>query len=490
MNILSGTTRRLLSAFGVFFVLLGTASYFALAGLVEVHESMHSVANYNAGVRTALTLASAVRDQYAHQAHTIILGNDSHLGFHRHASDNVQALIRQLEQQLTDPEQRAFITEIAHSSQELNQLFLEQIVPAVLKKDQAAVNREHARALEIVASIQDRADSIAARYGMAIASSEQRAGVVERDSFRYVTLSQLCAILFAVAMAAYIGRSVARPLGRLEVGAARLGSGDLNTVIHIESGDEFGRLAQQFNAMTVALKEHQEKLVQSEKLAAIGRLAAGIAHEINNPLGVILGYVRLMKRKAEGELGEELRVIEEEAVRCQVIVEGLLDLARPWKQSPTPVALRELCDDIVTRLQESQQLNTIRFEIEGHADSEGNEQALRQVLLNLVKNAAEAAGPTGWVRITLDTVPEGSASVSIADSGPGLTLEARERLFEAFFTTKPHGTGLGLAVSKAIIQAHGGDIEADQGPEGGTVFRLHLPLPHPIHIPLISPEHR
>lgn len=229
--------------------------------------------------------------------------------------------------------------------------------------------------------------------------------------------------------------------------------------------------------MTAAIKEHQERLVQSEKLAAIGRLAAGIAHEINNPLGVILGYVRLMKRKADPEGIEELAVIEEEAVRCQVIVEGLLDLARPWKQAATSVDLRELCNEIIMRLRESQQLSTIRFEIDGQAQAEGNEHALRQVLLNLVRNAAEASGPTGWVHVCLDTSVTGFSSVSITDSGPGLTPESRERLFEAFFTTKPHGTGLGLAVSQAIVQAHGGNIDAESMPGGGVLFRLQLPLP-------------
>lgn len=483
MKLWSGTTRRLLTTFAVFFVLLGTASYFALAGLVEVHESMHTVADYNEGVRTALTLASAVRDQYAHQAHTIILGNATHLAFHQKASDSVLALIRQLEQDLTDPEQQALIREIADSSHELNRIFLEQIVPAVLRQDHATVSREHARVLDIVESIQHSADTIVAKNGKMILSSRLHAGVVQHNSFQGVAASQLCALLFAVAMAVYIGRSVARPLSRLEAGAARLGSGDLNTHIQIDSQDEFGHLAQQFNAMTAALKEHQEKLVQSEKLAAIGRLAAGIAHEINNPLGVILGYVRLMKRKADLEHREDLGVIEEEAVRCQVIVEGLLDLARPWRQSQSQVDLRDLAEEVVTRVQESQQLGGIRFEIQGQARIEGNEHALRQVLLNLVKNAAEAASPVGWVHIQLTATPSGPVEIAIADSGEGLSPEAHTHLFEAFFTTKPHGTGLGLAVSQAIIQAHGGNIEADSAPEGGALFRLQFPLQ-------TSPQHR
>ena len=134
--------------------------------------------------------------------------------------------------------------------------------------------------------------------------------------------------LFAMAVAVYLGRSIARPMAKLEAGAKRIAKGDLDTRIAIETPDEFGRLARAFNAMTDALKVHQEKLVQSEKLAGIGRLAAGVAHEINNPLGVILGYVRVLQKKAEGALADDLKVIEEEAVRCQEIVEGLLDLSR------------------------------------------------------------------------------------------------------------------------------------------------------------------
>ena len=231
--------------------------------------------------------------------------------------------------------------------------------------------------------------------------------------------------------------------------------------------------------MTAALRTHQAQLVQHEKLAGIGRLAAGVAHEINNPLGVILGYVRLLQRKAEGALAEDLKVVEEEAVRCQQIVEGLLDLARPGRGPVEHVALREVCDEVVARLRESSRLGDVEVRVEGDASAWAWPPRLRQVLLNLVKNAAEAAGPGGTVALRIDAAPDGGASVAVSDSGPGVKPEDRPRLFEPFFTTKSSGTGLGLAVSRAIAEAHGGRIEADTGPLGGARFTLRLPPASP-----------
>ncbi|RKH05149.1 sensor histidine kinase, partial [Corallococcus carmarthensis] len=276
----------------------------------------------------------------------------------------------------------------------------------------------------------------------------------------------------------YIGNSVARPVARLSEGAARLARGDLDVRIPEDDPGELGHLAAQLNRMTVALREHQARLVQHEKLAGIGRLAAGVAHEINNPLGVILGYVRLLQRRAEGALAEDLRVVEEEAVRCQDIVEGLLDLARPGRGPLEPVPLRDACEEVVSRLRESTRVGPqVSVAVLGEGTAWAQAPRLRQVLLNLVKNAAEAAGEGGRVEVRIAVDAEGASRVAVSDSGPGVTAEARARLFEPFFTTKLSGTGLGLAVSQAIAEAHGGRIDVDTGPLGGARFTLSLPAP-------------
>jgi len=470
-----GITRKLLFAFGALVALFAAASLFALGRIAEIHEGTHALQAASGRVRTALELATAVRDEYAHLAHTIILGNDSHARFHAEARARVEALTRKLWEQAQDAEERAWVSDIQESSDALDQLYRETLLPAVMAKDHAAVTAVHGRALELVASIQARADALARRFDTSIGSFEEHVGAVEHASFLWAVLFLGGATLFAAGVGLYIGNSVARPVARLTEGASRLAQGDLTTRIPEGAPDEFGRLAAQFNRMTEALRTHQEQLVQHEKLAGIGRLAAGVAHEINNPLGVILGYVRLLQRKAEGSLAEDLKVLEEEAVRCQEIVEGLLDLARPGRIAVERVALREVCDEVVARLQEASRLGGVEVRVEGDASTCAHPQRVRQVLFNLVKNAAEAAGTGGRVQVRIEPSADGGASVAVADSGPGVKPEDRPRLFEPFFTTKSTGTGLGLAVSQAIAHAHNGRIEADMGPLGGARFTLHLP---------------
>jgi len=297
---------------------------------------------------------------------------------------------------------------------------------------------------------------------------------VEHRTNRFLVALLIGAPLLAAAITLAIGRSIARPLSRLREGAARLSRGDLDTRIAVESTDELGALASQFNAMTAALKDHQQRLVQSEKLAGIGHLAAGVAHEINNPLGVILGYAKLLERKAEGELREDLRVIQEESLRAKAIVEGLLDLSRPPDPTRERIDLRQACDEVVARLGEAHLLDGVEVRVEGSGVADGHPAKLRQVVSNLVRNAAEAAGSGGRVAVRV-AEGDGETKVAVADDGPGLTREARARLFEPFFTTKERGTGLGLALSRAIARGHGGDLEACDGAEGGAVFTLTVP---------------
>jgi two-component system NtrC family sensor kinase len=470
-----GITRKLLLAFGALVALFAAASLFALGRIAEIHDGTHALQAASARVRAALELATAVRDEYAHLAHTIILGNDSHARFHAEARARVETLTRTLWEQAQDAEERAWVSDIQESGDALDQLYRETLLPAVMAKDHAAVTAAHGRALELVASIQARADALARRFDASIGSFEEHVGAVEHASFLWAVLFLGGATLFAAGVGLYIGNSVARPVARLTEGASRLAQGDLTTRIAEGAPDEFGRLAAQFNRMTEALRTHQEQLVQHEKLAGIGRLAAGVAHEINNPLGVILGYVRLLQRKAEGSLAEDLKVVEEEAVRCQEIVEGLLDLARPGRVAVERVALREVCNEVVARLQEASRLGGVEVRVEGEASACAHPQRVRQVLFNLVKNAAEAAGTGGRVEVRIEPHAGGGASVAVSDSGPGVKPEDRPRLFEPFFTTKNSGTGLGLAVSQAIAHAHNGRIEADMGPLGGARFTLHLP---------------
>lgn len=475
MTLPSGTSRRLLFAFAALVGLFGIASYVALAGYSEIHEELHRIKHHEAGAQTALELANAVRDQYVLQAQTILVHVSGDLTGYEEARKRVLTLVAQARNHTPGPHERQLLDDIELVGAELDRLFRTKILPGLPSGNLEALRQHHARARDLLSFVQEQADRLASRLRASIGSLEQHTATVQHAAFRWMVFFLAASTLFAAAVGIYIGRSVARPVALLEKGAAALARGDLSTRIHLDATDEFGRLAAQFNMMTVALSSHQQKLVQSERLAGIGRLAAGVAHEINNPLGVILGYVRVMRKRADLPLDQDLRVIEEEAVRCQEIVEGLLDLSRPQSVSADPVDLRQVCDEAVSRLNEAFQLAEVAVHVDGSGRVAGHRQRLWQVILNLIKNAVEAAGESGRVDIGIAPVAPGHVAVRVKDSGPGISPEVRERLFEPFFTTKPTGTGLGLAVSRAIAEAHGGEIIATSSPAGGAVFELRLP---------------
>jgi two-component system NtrC family sensor kinase len=473
-----GTARRLFLAFALLVSTFALASWVTWAQLREIRRGLAEMKAHEEGVRVALELASAVRDQYAHQAHTIILGNASHLHLYEEAEGRVKLLTGQVRAHAEQADERAWVDDIERATGELDVIFRQRIVPAVLRRDLAGVQDEHDRAQLVVTFIQDRTDRLAHRFEASIAAFRAEVGALQEAASRRTIFFLVGAPLLAIAVGAYVLRSVARPVERLRQGAERLARGDLDTRIDVDTPDEFGALARQFNAMTASLKEHQDRLVQSEKLAGIGRLAAGVAHEINNPLAVILGYARLLHRQADEAAAKDLQVIEDETLRAKLIVDGLLELARPREAEPEPLDLRALCDEAVARLRETRLLDGVDVSVAGEGRVRGHPYKLRQVVLNLVRNAAEAAGAGGRVAVAVEAGADGAA-VTVRDSGPGLPEDARARLFEPFYTTKPSGTGLGLAVSQGIVRAHGGAIEAGAAPGGGATFTIRLPANPP-----------
>jgi signal transduction histidine kinase len=427
------------------------------------------------GVRLSLELASAVRDQYAHQAHTIIIGDRSHIGLYAGAAQKVRALTPQVRERAPGVDERAWVDEIERASRELDSIFRDNIVPAVVAGNVTDVREAHARAQLVVTRIQDRVEMLVHRFEGEMDALQRDIEVIQRATFRWLVALLVGAPILAAVVTYTVGRSIARPLARLREGAARLAAGDLDARIAIDSPDEFGDLARQWNGMTSALKDHQQKLVETEKLAGIGRLAAGVAHEINNPLGVILGYAKLLRKRVDGAAQEDLRVIEEETLRCKEIVEGLLDLSRPLQAARERVDLRDVCDEVVARLGEARLLDGVEVRVGGAGTVEGHPSKVRQIVANLVRNAAEAAGPGGTVDVAIRD-EGGGVAVEVTDDGPGIDANTRGRLFEPFFTTKPQGTGLGLAVSRALARAHGGEVEAaSSSGEGGARFTFRVP---------------
>jgi C4-dicarboxylate-specific signal transduction histidine kinase len=234
------------------------------------------------------------------------------------------------------------------------------------------------------------------------------------------------------------------------------------------------------------LRSAQQRLVMSEKLAAIGQLAAGVAHEINNPVAVIQGNLDVL-RETLGAAAEpampEIRLIQDQVFRIRLIVTKLLQFARPAEYAGylEPVALDQVVQDSLVLVAHQMKKTSVAVMQEMHATRPVtvNRNELQQVLINLIVNALQAMPEGGTLLLTAGDREEGGVKggfVAVADSGPGIAPEDRERLFDPFFTTKTSdGTGLGLWVSLGLVQRYGGRIDIACPPSGGSVFTVWLP---------------
>jgi two-component system, NtrC family, sensor histidine kinase HydH len=224
----------------------------------------------------------------------------------------------------------------------------------------------------------------------------------------------------------------------------------------------------------------QEQIELKKHLAALGELSAGIAHEFKNALATISGYAQMIRAEArEPELSDHAERILDQTRSITHVVTEFLKYARPLDISDEVVELRGLIERVVTEIGEGLPNVSVRFEGEFH-DVAGDEGLLRQALLNLTRNAAEACGSANGGRVTLLgeivwTGQSGFQRITVTDNGPGIADDALQQLFRPFFTTKAHGTGLGLAVVQKIVVQHGGQVEARNRAEGGAAFIVTLP---------------
>jgi signal transduction histidine kinase len=286
-----------------------------------------------------------------------------------------------------------------------------------------------------------------------------------------------------------IAQGVHQSLVELSV-PVRNAAGSLNTVVgpvQVRSDGNINdleaslsELSEKVSTVVERLQTAERESLRSEQMAALGQLAAGLAHELRNPLTAIQTLVEAARSGTDGGRleGQDLAVLEEEITRLNASIQSFLDYARPPKLERRSVDLR----DIVQRTRQLLAARADRQEIQLAArlpdqpvTVNADAEQLRQVLLNLVLNAFDAVGHNGTV--TMDVVPQsnGQALLQVADSGPGIPDSIRERLFEPFVSSKESGTGLGLTICRRIVEQHGGTIDASNRPEGGAVFSVRLP---------------
>ncbi|MBI5633825.1 MAG: HAMP domain-containing protein [Nitrospirae bacterium] len=278
---------------------------------------------------------------------------------------------------------------------------------------------------------------------------------------------------------------VLRPVVKLREGAERIGKGEFGHRIVVVSKDEIGELSEGFNRMAANLEKMrsmEERLYQSERLAAIGKFAAGIAHEINNPIGNVIGIAKLRLKNTEDTAArEDLESIIKDSGRCANIIKDLLVYSRQSPPKKEMTSLTFLIDGAIKTVMNqanSKQIEIIREIDPGLQDIRVDPLQLSQVLSNILFNAIQSIESSGNIIIRTSVSSDNMAEISISDNGIGIADEIKDKIFYPFFTTKAvgEGTGLGLAISYGIVQNHGGEIFAESGKEQGSTFRIRLPM--------------
>lgn len=289
-----------------------------------------------------------------------------------------------------------------------------------------------------------------------------------------------------------ISRRVSRTVAQLVSASGDMAGGNLDVRVNIKTGDELEDLADAFNRMASALKRRdhllkeyaRSKIMESERLAITGQLAAGVAHEINNPLQGIVTFAHLLLEKVPGDspIRPQLQKIVNQADRCREIVRGMLDFSRPRAPQMKLSSVNAILRECISLLEKQALFHNIKIITEFQPDlppSVVDPSQMQEVFVNIIINAAEAMDGIG--RLVLATRLDESQNfieVAFTDSGRGIPPEHLERIFDPFFTTKDpgHGTGLGLAISKGIVEKHKGTIAVASEIGKGTTFVIKLPV--------------
>ncbi len=345
--------------------------------------------------------------------------------------------------------------------------------------------------------------------------------LMQQYQAEYQTFTPLILLLYIVLFAAVISvfgylilnRVVLRPLRLLVEATEKVAEGNLDYRVDLSEGDrelggnEIKHLADAFNRMTERLKDNQtslqeyvknlervnrdlertrNQLIFSEKLASVGHLAAGVAHEIGNPLSAILGYLEILERKPElkPEELDMLRRVKDEVNRIHRIIKDLLDFSRPQEDRKDRVNLNEAVRDSLRLMETQKSFRGIDVELdleEGLPEVVGSLNQIKQLLINLILNALDALEGKGTLKIStrLERPAEGDAQIEfrVVDTGIGIPEENRLRIFDPFFTTKEpgRGSGLGLSICQRIVEGMSGTIDMESEPDAGTTFIIHFP---------------
>ncbi|PIE66644.1 MAG: two-component sensor histidine kinase [Deltaproteobacteria bacterium] len=344
-------------------------------------------------------------------------------------------------------------------------------------------------------------DIFGKRVGMLyVGVLEAKYSDIRRRAIVLFSMITLAGMLIAIVLEWLFAGRIMRPVSKMISASAEISNGNFSPDIGTISKGDIGQLQKKFLIMAIALKEREERhkaesetrLIQSEKQASVGKLAAGVAHEINNPLTAVLTFTHLILRRKDlpETVRSDLETVAEQTERVRKIVKSLLDFSRQTDIAPKSISINDLIQDSIGLMNNQALIKDVMLSFEGGDNLPAltlDRNQFQSVLINMIINALDATPSGGRIEIRTDMAEhenEPGVEIKIADSGNGISPEHMDQLFDPFFTTKAvgKGTGLGLAVSAGIIQRHGGMINVKSQLEMGTTFTIWLPS-HPINGP-------
>ncbi|MBM3819080.1 MAG: HAMP domain-containing protein [Acidimicrobiia bacterium] len=319
-------------------------------------------------------------------------------------------------------------------------------------------------------------------------------------------------LIVAVIVAGLLAQLLLRPIHVIRSGLTRLGKGEFGATVDLPPGDEFGDLGEYFNAVSRQLHADrggaaaavdpkgllESTLAYSRKLVALNRLTAGIAHEVKNPLNAMMIHLELLRTKIRkdalapagvpaGSLGlsqtdpemlQHVEIIEGEVRRLDEVVQGFLKFTRPDELKLQPVSIGSLFQEVLPVVEPEAHDRGVKVQVDAPLtlpEVNGDAAMLRQAFLNLAINAVQAMPDGGTLRLVAAPATRDTLEVRVEDTGVGIPPEHLGKIFDLYFTTKDHGTGIGLSMVYRIIQMHDGDVEVQSTPGVGTTFRILLP---------------
>lgn len=330
---------------------------------------------------------------------------------------------------------------------------------------------------------------------------EAAAYLTARELLRNLVLTAFVLMIVAAVLSVIFARRVTTPLEKMSHALGKVAEGDFDVAVDVQSRDEIGTLSDAFNRMVSELNDRERKieaanaaLLHSQKMAAIGQLSAGIAHEIKNPLAGIQGYAQLSMRKLDEDnpVRKYAEIIEKETKRCVQIIGNLMKFARQDEVTYVyePLNLNTIIRETLPTVEQQLKENKVGLDMKLARDLpviKGNADQLKQVLLNFIINAQQAmeGGPPQsrfGEQGRIEVMTEGNAAegvvLEVSDNGPGIPEDIRNKIFDPFFTTKEtgKGTGLGLSVTHGIVEDHNAKISVKSSPGQGTTFTVRFPV--------------